>query len=129
MSGDYVVGNKRPPKAARFKPGQSGNPAGRPRGSRNISTIIETVLDERISVTEAGRRRSMSTREAIIRGLRNDALRGDHKARLTMIGLDMQVEAARGGTEPDKRQVTEADAKVMARLVERIRKDIENEKH
>lgn len=129
MSRDYVVGDKRPPKASRFKPGQSGNPKGRPRGSRNIFTIIEAVLCERISVTEGGRRRSMSTREAIIRGLRNDALRGDNKARLTLIGLDVQAEAAHGGVDPDKHQVTEADAKVMARLVERIRKDIEKDKH
>ena len=128
MSSDYIVGNKRPPKASRFKKGRSGNPAGRPRGRRNVSTIIEAVMDERIYVTEAGRRRSITAREAIIRGLRNDALRGDGKARLTIIGLDMQVEASRGSQEGDQPRVTEADAKVMARLVERIRNDIAKEK-
>jgi len=128
MGSDYIVGNKRPPQATRFKPGRSGNPAGRPRGSRNASTIIEAVMDERIYITEGGRRRSITAREAIIRGLRNDALRGDSKARLTIIGLDMQVEAARGSADGDRPRVTEADAKVMARLVERIRSDISKEK-
>jgi len=33
----------------RFVPGQSGNPAGRPRGSRNRSTILaETMLEARV---------------------------------------------------------------------------------
>jgi hypothetical protein len=32
--------------STRFKPGQSGNPAGRPRGSRNATTVaLETLLD------------------------------------------------------------------------------------
>ena len=29
--GDYEVGYGKPPKHSRFKPGQSGNPKGRPR--------------------------------------------------------------------------------------------------
>ena len=33
-------------KQGRFKPGQSGNPAGRPRGARHATTIaIEALLD------------------------------------------------------------------------------------
>jgi hypothetical protein len=32
--------------STRFKPGQSGNPAGRPKGSRNVTTVaLETLLD------------------------------------------------------------------------------------
>lgn len=32
---DHIAGYKRPPKATQFKPGQSGNRAGRPKGSHN----------------------------------------------------------------------------------------------
>jgi len=32
-------------KGHQFKPGQSGNPAGRPKGSRNRSTIAREMLD------------------------------------------------------------------------------------
>ena len=31
----YEVGYGKPPEASRFKPGRSGNPKGRPRGSKN----------------------------------------------------------------------------------------------
>jgi hypothetical protein len=40
----YSVGYGRPPKHTRFKPGRSGNPKGRPRGSRNLSTEMQKVL-------------------------------------------------------------------------------------
>ena len=31
----YEVGNGKPPEHSRFKPGQSGNPRGRPKGAKN----------------------------------------------------------------------------------------------
>jgi len=36
MSNDYEVGYKKPPKQGRFKKGQSGNPRGRPSGTKNL---------------------------------------------------------------------------------------------
>lgn len=33
-------------KATRFKPGQSGNPKGRPKGSRNRKTVLREVIQE-----------------------------------------------------------------------------------
>ncbi len=40
---DPEVGYGRPPKAAQFKPGQSGNPNGRPKGAK-------TVLSEKLGL-------------------------------------------------------------------------------
>jgi hypothetical protein len=36
---EYDVGYRKPPKHKQFKLGQSGNPRGRPKGSKNESTI------------------------------------------------------------------------------------------
>jgi hypothetical protein len=43
---DYEVGYGRPPIHTRFKPGQSGNPAGRPKGAQNFATEIAAELKE-----------------------------------------------------------------------------------
>jgi Family of unknown function (DUF5681) len=48
----YQVGFAKPPSATRFRKGQSGNPAGRPRGSKNISTIVEQELEQRVVIRE-----------------------------------------------------------------------------
>lgn len=34
-----------PPKETRFKKGQSGNPNGRPKGSRNKRTIVKEIIE------------------------------------------------------------------------------------
>ncbi len=33
-------------KATQFKPGQSGNPAGKPKGARNFKTIVREILED-----------------------------------------------------------------------------------
>lgn len=40
------VGYGRPPKHSQFKPGQSGNPAGPPKGNKHISTWIQEMLND-----------------------------------------------------------------------------------
>jgi Family of unknown function (DUF5681) len=77
---DYEVGYGRPPKHRQFRKGQSGNPNGRPRGSRNASTLLDEALKERVVVSEAGRRRGMTKLEAILKQLVNRAAQGDHRA-------------------------------------------------
>jgi hypothetical protein len=39
-SGDYQVGYGKPPKHTQFKPGKSGNPQGRPKGTKNLKTDL-----------------------------------------------------------------------------------------
>ena len=41
---DYVVGYKRPPMHSRFKPGVSGNPSGRAKGTKNLRTLFQNIL-------------------------------------------------------------------------------------
>ena len=40
----YKVGYKKPPIENQFKEGKSGNPKGRPLGSKNFSTILKPVF-------------------------------------------------------------------------------------
>lgn len=40
------IGKNKPPVDSQFKPGESGNPSGRPKGSINLATRIQRMLDD-----------------------------------------------------------------------------------
>jgi hypothetical protein len=84
---DYAVGYGRPPKEKRFPPGKSGNPTGRRKGIRSASAVLDDVFRQKIEVTENGKTRRVTALEAMMRRLRNDALRGDAKAMKLSIEL------------------------------------------
>ena len=84
---DYTVGYGKPPAHTRFRKGQSGNPRGRPRGSKSMVSLLEDVLRQQISVTEQGQMRRISKREGVLTALVAKALRGDVKAIIALVGL------------------------------------------
>jgi len=112
------VGYGLPPLATRFRPGQSGNPRGRPKGVRNFSTVIASALGERVAVTENGRRRRITKLEAAIKQLVNRAAVGEARATALLIQLAQANEAK--ATQPEAERVGEADAIVMAELQRRL---------
>ena len=71
----YEVGYGKPPKHTQFKPGQSGNRKGRPRGQRNFRTAVRDALQEKVTIREGDRTRSVSRMDAIIRVTFNNALK------------------------------------------------------
>jgi hypothetical protein len=74
---DYEIGYGKPPRVSQFKPGESGNPRGRPRGSKNLALLLEEELKQRITINENGRRRRITKQAAIIKHMVNKALSGD----------------------------------------------------
>ncbi|MGE0055420.1 MAG: DUF5681 domain-containing protein [Hyphomicrobium sp.] len=76
---DDKVGYCKPPKHSRFKPGQSGNPLGRPRKSRSIEAMIKRELDQTVVIKEGGREIRLRKVEALIKQLVNRAISGDQK--------------------------------------------------
>ena len=76
---NYQVSYGRPPKHTRFKPGQSGNPRGRSKKSKDINTLIQAELDKTILATEHGKPKRITKREAIVTQLVNQAIQGETK--------------------------------------------------
>jgi Family of unknown function (DUF5681) len=76
----YEVGFGKPPRHTQFRKGQSGNPKGRARGSRNASKLLDEALKEHVIVLENGCRKTVSKLEAILTQLVNKATQGDHRA-------------------------------------------------
>jgi hypothetical protein len=84
---DYEVGYGKPPKHTRFRKGQSGNPRGRGKNTRNLKTELRSVLDETLSLSMAGREVRLSARKAMLLALRNKALKGDTRAIGLMVAM------------------------------------------
>jgi hypothetical protein len=120
-SGPGAVGYKRPPKATQFKPGQSGNPKGRPKRAKNFATAIEAELNARVTTMENGKKRIMTKRQAIATRLVNKAASGDPRALPILLNEAHAIEAQQEtGVELAALSRPE-DALVMANIVNRIR--------
>ncbi|MBN9437466.1 DUF5681 domain-containing protein [Bosea sp. (in: a-proteobacteria)] len=92
----YEVGHGRPPVATRFKPGQSGNPKGRPKASKNLSTLAREKLQAKVSVRENGRERRMSKAEIGVTKMVNRFVEtGDPKLYILL----KQLEGDSGGSK------------------------------
>ena len=77
---NYEVGYGKPPKRTQFPKGSSGNPKGRPKGDKNLFTIVQRAVRERVTVKTQGRTIRMSKLEACMHQLANKAASGDLKA-------------------------------------------------
>jgi hypothetical protein len=74
------VGYGRPPKATRFKPGASGNPAGRPKKQKGLIEQLNDELNSTVHITENGRRIEITKAEAIVKALVKSAIEGNLRA-------------------------------------------------
>jgi hypothetical protein len=109
---DYEVGYKKPPEHTRFKKGQSGNPRGRPRGAKNMATLLGEALDEKVTLTDNGRRRKVSKREIIVTQLVNRSAQADLKAMQILLGMVQEIER-RTGASNEPTSLSEADRQVL----------------
>ncbi|MCZ8548255.1 DUF5681 domain-containing protein [Mesorhizobium qingshengii] len=80
---NYEVGYAKPPAERKFKPGRSGNPAGRPRGSKNrikdsdLTSIVLGEAQRSIKINDGGRSIKLSVGRAVVRAICINALKGN----------------------------------------------------
>ena len=91
---DYEVGDRRPPKNNQFKPGVSGNPKGRPKGSVNLRTRIARQLRQTVPVTRHGRQVKMLKADLIAHQIVDAAAKGNLKAALWTVQVDDEASIA-----------------------------------
>lgn len=117
---DEPIGYGRPPSKSRFKRGQSGNPSGRPKGSKNIATVLSRALRERVFVTENGRRRSITKLEASVKQLVNRAASGDERFMRQLLSLLAVVEGPGPSAAEAPEALSAADREVLAAIFARM---------
>ena len=71
------VGYRQPPKHNQFKPGISGNPAGRPKRRRSIADDLRDELERPVTLVENGEELVVPKRRALAKRLIEAALKGD----------------------------------------------------
>jgi hypothetical protein len=123
---DYEVGYGKPPAASQFKPGKSGNPRGRPKGSRNIALMVEEELDKKIEVTIDGTRKRISKGKVVARRVVDGAVKGEPKAIATVMTIQSGQTRRGGGRAKDAdtslREATpEQDEAILAAYMERFK--------
>src|SRR5712675_3060077 len=117
---DYVVGYGKPPVHTRFQKGQSGNPKGRPRGRKNMSTLLSDALNGSVIVVENGRRKKITKREAIVTQLVNKSASADLKATQIVLAMLRDVDS-QADVSADPAVFTEADQQIIRRIQARLR--------
>lgn len=123
MSDDYEIGYQKPPKHSQFRPGQSGNPRGRPKGSKNTSTLLQETLAETVTIREYGGKSEVTKLEAIFKQLVNSALKGDHRSMQKLLSLVMEQEALQKAETQQKQSLLPPQQKeeTLNNLLERCK--------
>jgi Family of unknown function (DUF5681) len=114
----YEVGFGKPPKHSRFRKGASGNPEGRPKGKRNLATVLEKALQEKVVINENGMRKSITKLEAAVKQLVNKAASGDLAALRQLMAL--AGSAVEHSTDSSTNPLSPADLEMMEGLLKRL---------
>jgi hypothetical protein len=123
-NGNYIVGDKRPPKKSQFKPGQSGNPAGRPKGSINLKTKIDKELRKPISVMRNGKLTKMTKGDVIVAQLVDSSMKGDVRT-ATMVLRLTEDSAAPMETANVSVEISMPDKDALKRISARLQRLVE----
>jgi hypothetical protein len=98
--GDYAIGRGKPPKHTQFKKGDGRSRPGRPKGSKNITTLVLEAARDQVTVTIDGEARRISKAQAAVIQLANSGATGDPKLLLKFIDLIAKIEADAAAARP-----------------------------
>jgi len=118
---DDEIGYRKPPRAGRFPKGKSGNPNGRPKGAKNLDTLVGQTVNDTVQVTVNGKRRSMSKLEASLVQLVNKAASsGDPKYLRQLIDLVREAEGRQEARAEPAEPLGAADLELLHSIAARL---------
>lgn len=120
MSPDDAVGYGRPPRRSRFKKGRSGNPKGRPKGTKNLKSDLLEELGERIVIREGDRKLRVSKQRALLKSQTARALKGDTRAAAQILELYLKLVGLEAEAAEVDLPLTGEESAVLANLEARI---------
>ena len=116
------VGRGHPPKHTQFPKGKSGNPKGRPKGSKNMSTYLMEAAHDQVSATIGGKTRTISKLQATAMQLATKAASGDQVAINKFLDWMDEIETRAAAARPSQFPLSEADVEVIREAYERMKR-------
>ena len=119
VKGEYEVGYQKPPKASQFAKGHSGNPNGRPKGTKNWATSLHEALEQKVTVLVNGSSKQVTKLEAATTQLANKATQGDLNSIRLLLQLMPGMDAILSKTGMSALS-NEQDRQTLSVLLQRI---------
>jgi hypothetical protein len=110
-----------PPKHTQFRKGISGNPRGRPKGSKNLSTYLMEAARDQVTATVGGRSRTISKLQATTMQLATKAAGGDHAAIGRFLDWIDEIETRAASVKPTQFPLSAPDIEVIRAAYERMK--------
>jgi hypothetical protein len=114
------VGYKNPPKHSRFQAGKSGNPKGRPKGSKNLETIVREEGAKKVTVNGPKGQRVVTITQAIVMQMAAKAARGDRSSQRDFLAMYARHEEA-WSAKDEATLIQRNDHAVLETFAKRIR--------
>lgn len=114
MSNKYKVGYGKPPKKTRWKKGQSGNRSGRPKGVKNLETVVRQEAYSKIVIKEGRKTQTVTKVEALMKRMMAKGIQGNNKAASIALAL---MEKHLPHVDPDaaaRAPLTEEELKILS---------------
>lgn len=113
MANDGEVGYGKPPKQNQWKKGQTGNPKGRPKGAKNLETVVREEAQSKIIIKEGGKTFTVSKVEALMKALMAKAIQGNTQAANLAVSL-MQAYLPHGDPDGGKfKSLTDEEREIL----------------
>ena len=121
------VGRGNPPKHTRFRRGMSGNPKGRPKGSKNLSTYLMEAARDQVSATIDGKARKITKIQATAMQLATKSAGGDQVAMNKFLDWIDEVESRAAAAKPAEFPLSQPDVEVINAVYKRMKQSKEDE--
>ena len=115
------VGRGNPPKHTQFRKGTTGNPKGRPKGSKNLSTYLMEAARDQVSATVGGKTRKISKIQATAMQLATKAAGGDQAAIGKFLDWMDEIETRAAAVKPSQFPLSAPDIEVLRAAYERMK--------
>lgn len=116
------VGYCNPPIESRFKKGHSGNIKGRPKGDKNINTLLKKEVNEKLPAVINGKEKKVTKKELIVKNMINNAIKNKCKLQdiCKLINMIQEAEAADERKKAYQDNLKDTDREILESFVKQV---------